>query len=148
MIKEVMRMIETERLLLRPFFESDAEDLLAYLKEPLVNCFACMKLNTSEEAKEEAKRRAKDAEYCFAIVLKENGKVVFLRAKLETLKERLEGDKSRPLLQGEEPLTQKLNRLISARYPVYEDIADFIVDVDEKSVDEVVNEIISKVQKD
>ncbi len=83
-----------------------------------------------------------------ATLLKENGKVVFLRAKLETLKERLEGDKTRPLLQGEEPLTQKLNRLISARYPVYEDIADFIVDVDEKSADEIVNEIISKVQKD
>ena len=75
-IKEVMRMIETERLILRPFYESDAEDLFAYLKEPLVNCFACMKLNTMEEAKEETKRRTKDTEYCFAIVLKETGKVI------------------------------------------------------------------------
>jgi len=68
--------IETERLILRPFQESDAEDLFAYLKEPLVNCFACMKLNTTEEAKEEAKRRAMDTECCFAIVLKESGKVI------------------------------------------------------------------------
>ena len=79
-----------------------------------------------------------------AKLLKETGKIVFLRAKLETLKERLEGDTTRPLLQGGEPLAQKLNRLISARYPVYEDIADFIVDVDEKSVDEIVDEIINK----
>lgn len=79
-----------------------------------------------------------------AKLLKENGKICFLRAKLETLKSRLEGDKTRPLMQGGEPLTQRLNRLISARYPVYEGISDFVVDVDEKSVDEIVDEIISK----
>ena len=79
-----------------------------------------------------------------AKLLKENGKILFLRAKLETLKSRLEGDETRPLMQGGEPLTQKLNRLISARYPVYEGISDFVVDVDEKSVDEIVDEIISK----
>lgn len=69
-------MIETERLILRPFLENDAEDLFAYLEMPLVNCFACMKLNTIAEAQEEVKRRAKDTEYCFAIVLKETGKVI------------------------------------------------------------------------
>jgi len=36
--------IETERLILRPFLEKDAEDVYEYLKEPAVNCFACMKL--------------------------------------------------------------------------------------------------------
>ena len=69
-------MIETARLLLRPFNEQDAEDLFAYLKEPLANCFACMKLNTLDEAKDAAAKRAKDAEYCFAIVLKETGRVI------------------------------------------------------------------------
>ena len=69
-------MIETERLILRPFLERDAEDLFEYLEMPLVNCFACMKLDSLEEAKEEAKRRSKDAEYCLAIVLKETGKVI------------------------------------------------------------------------
>jgi len=69
-------MIETERLILRPFAESDAEDLYAYLKTPLANCFACMKLHSLEEAKTLAARRSKDTEYCFAIVLKESGKVI------------------------------------------------------------------------
>ena len=38
-------MIETERLILRPFLETDAEDVFEYLENPLVNCFACMKVN-------------------------------------------------------------------------------------------------------
>ena len=45
--------IETERLLLRPFQEGDAEDVFEYLNEPAVNCFASMKLHSLEEAKEE-----------------------------------------------------------------------------------------------
>ena len=68
--------IETERLILRPFEEKDAVDMFEYLKKPAVNCFACMKLDTMEEAKEEARRRADDTDLYFAIVLKESGKVI------------------------------------------------------------------------
>lgn len=68
--------IETERLLLRPFLERDAEDVFEYLHEPAVNCFACMKLNTLEDAKAEVKRRTGETEYYFAIVLRETGKVI------------------------------------------------------------------------
>ena len=69
-------MIETERLLLRPFRQEDAEDVYEYLKEPAVHCFACMKLDDPEAAKEEVASRAKDTEYYFAITLKESGKVI------------------------------------------------------------------------
>lgn len=68
--------IGTKRLLLRPFTENDADDLYEYLKQPAAHCFACMKLNTVAEAREEAKNRAEDGEYTFAIVLKETGKVI------------------------------------------------------------------------
>ena len=68
--------IETERLILRPFVESDAEDVFEYLHEPMVNCFACMKLKSLEEARKEMKERAGETEYYFAIVLKETGKVI------------------------------------------------------------------------
>lgn len=68
--------IETERLILRPFTEDDSEDVYEYLKEPAVNCFACMKLNSVDEAKEEMKKRIGETEYYFAITLKESGKVI------------------------------------------------------------------------
>ena len=68
--------IETERLILRPFLERDATDVYEYLHEPAVNCFACMKLETLEDAKAEMKNRIGETEYYFAITLKENGKVI------------------------------------------------------------------------
>lgn len=68
--------IETERLLLRPFTEDDAQDVFEYLREPAVNCFADMKLNTPEDAKNEMKNRLGETAYYFAIVLKETGKVI------------------------------------------------------------------------
>ena len=68
--------IETERLLLRPFCESDASDALEYLRNPVPNCFACMKLDNLEEAKTEMRNRSVDLELSFAIVLKETGKVI------------------------------------------------------------------------
>ena len=51
--------IETERLILRPFTESDAADVLEYLREPAVNCFASMKLNSLDEAESEMKNRCR-----------------------------------------------------------------------------------------
>ncbi len=68
--------IETERLILRPFKESDAENLFEYLNEPAVNCFAGMKIHSLEEARKEALRRAEDTEYYFAITVKDSGKVI------------------------------------------------------------------------
>ena len=67
--------IETERLILRPFTEADAEDVFEYLHEPAVHCFACMKLGSPEAARKEIKQRQGDELY-LAIVLKETGKVI------------------------------------------------------------------------
>ena len=56
-------MIETTRLFLRPFHEDDAADVFEYLEKPTVNCFACMKLNSVEEARAEIQKRAEDGEF-------------------------------------------------------------------------------------
>ena len=69
-------MIETTRLILRPFREEDAADVFEYLERPAVNCFACMKLNSLEEAQEAVREKSEHGEYCFAIVLQTTDKVI------------------------------------------------------------------------
>ena len=80
-------------------------------------------------------------------LLQANGKIVFLRASLETLAERLRVNDDRPLLQVKAGvLADKLAELLRVRTPVYEHVADFIVDVDGKSVDENAAAVIEVVR--
>jgi RimJ/RimL family protein N-acetyltransferase len=69
-------MIETTRLILRPFCAEDAADVLEYLKKPMVNCFACMRINSFAEAQAAVEEKMAHSEYCFAVVLKDTGKVI------------------------------------------------------------------------
>lgn len=68
-------MIETQRLVLRPFKETDLDDLYEYLSEITIHCFMDMKTETCEEATKILKERLGDNNY-FAIELKETGKVI------------------------------------------------------------------------
>ncbi len=77
-------------------------------------------------------------------LLQQNGKIVFLRASLETLAKRLKVDGERPLLQtSTESIRERLARLMKERAPVYEHVADFIVDVDGKTPEKIAEEIIA-----
>lgn len=70
-----MQIIETDRLILRPFSEGDAADLFAYLRAPTVTCFLSLKLADLAEAEIEVKKRALD-EGSVAICLKQTGQVI------------------------------------------------------------------------
>ena len=75
-------------------------------------------------------------------LLKSGGKIVFLRAKVETLVRRLQADRERPLLQNADSLRERLENLLKDRAPIYERAADFTLDVDEKTPEEIAGEII------
>jgi shikimate dehydrogenase len=73
-------------------------------------------------------------------LLRQMGPVVYLRVSGAEVINRLAGDSSRPLLSGDN-VSEKVNNLLSYRQPIYEAAADYIVDVDGKSVDDIVEEI-------
>ena len=76
-------------------------------------------------------------------LLQGNGKIIFLRASLHTLAERLKVDGERPLLQAStENIRERLQRLMQERAPIYEHVADYVVDVDGKTAEEIAEEII------
>lgn len=69
-------------------------------------------------------------------LLKNNGKVLYLKANKQTLVERLLGDEDRPMLSKEEPLEENVERLLKEREGIYEAVADLILEVDGKSKEE------------
>lgn len=75
------------------------------------------------------------------LLLKRLGKVIYLRAKPETVYERLKDDDTRPLLKTENPLG-KIRELMEKRSEAYENASDYIVDVDGKSLDEIIEELV------
>ncbi len=77
-------------------------------------------------------------------LLQKSGKIFFLRASLETLAKRLNVDGTRPLLQtSTESIRDRLARLMKERTPIYEHVADYIVDVDGKLPEEIAREIVA-----
>lgn len=69
-------MLETSRLLLRPFEERDYADAYEYTNLQTVHCFADMHFASLDAAKREMRRRQEDADWYFAICLKQSGKVI------------------------------------------------------------------------
>lgn len=67
------------------------------------------------------------------------GKIVYLRTSLKTLLSRVNGDGSRPLLSG--GAEQKMKKLFEERTPVYERVADFIIDTDGLTPEEIADKI-------
>lgn len=75
-------------------------------------------------------------------LLKEGGKIFFMRASLDVLLKRVRADENRPLLKDMGRTAERLGELLHERMPVYEHVADFVIDTDGKSIDETAQEII------
>lgn len=72
--------------------------------------------------------------------LRAAGTVVWLRARPETLAARVGSGEGRPLLAGD-PLAA-LRRLTELRGPAYEAAAHVVVDTDDRTIGEVVDEVV------
>ncbi len=73
--------------------------------------------------------------------------VVFLFALKDTIVGRVKASADRPLLQGED-LSKKVEDMLLARDPVYRQAADFLIETDEKTAEEITEEIWKKIEKE
>ena len=73
-------------------------------------------------------------------LLEQHPPVVWLRARLDTLARRVGTGEGRPLL-AEDPRSA-LERLMAVRYPLYEQVADGVVDVDDLPPSAVVDRVL------
>ena len=73
-------------------------------------------------------------------LLKQLGKVWYLKATEETIYQRLKTDTTRPLLQGDNPRV-KIKDLMSSREDKYLAAANYVVLVDDKTILQIVDEI-------
>jgi shikimate kinase len=78
--------------------------------------------------------------------LMSRGIVIYLRTSIEQQLARTKHDRNRPLLATEDP-EQKLTELMQSRAPVYEEVADIIVDTDNKHTNQVVRNIQKRLQE-
>ncbi len=79
-------------------------------------------------------------------LIKKCGTVVYLRITPEQVYERLKGDTKRPLLQCSDPLS-RIKKLISERGPAYERCADIIVDTGDTDRDDVMKDVLRKLEE-
>ena len=80
-------------------------------------------------------------------LLKQLGHVIWLRMKEDTAYKRLQQDKTRPILQCDDP-QGKIRQLMQERESRYRQAADIIVDVDAKNEEMIVDEILHMIQEE
>lgn len=76
--------------------------------------------------------------------LSARGIVVYLQTTIDKQVARTQRDKRRPLLQKGDP-EAVLTALSEQRNPLFEEVADYVIETDEQSARAVANQIISKI---
>ncbi|MCI9664757.1 MAG: shikimate kinase [Lachnospiraceae bacterium] len=79
-------------------------------------------------------------------LLKKLGTVYYLEVTPECVFERLKGDTTRPLLQGENP-REKIRELLEAREAFYQEGADVVIEVSAKSFEDIITEIVEGMEE-
>ena len=81
--------------------------------------------------------------------MRQSGKVVWLTARPETILNRMSGDAAtverRPSLTGHAPL-EEIVQLLARREPMYRETADFTVDTENRTPQELTAEILDHLE--
>ena len=134
------RLEQTIGTTIRSFFETEGEarfrDLEAHTLAEVARQPGGMVLSTGGGAVLRAENRA---------VLRHFGDVLYLRATPEEIYKRVRHDKTRPLLQGGNPL-DKLRHLYAQRDPLYRDAAQYVIETGRPSVATLVNMVMMQLE--
>ncbi|HEY6239207.1 MAG TPA: shikimate kinase [Burkholderiales bacterium] len=76
-------------------------------------------------------------------LLKTRGFVIYLHAPPVVLWQRTHTDKSRPLLQGDDP-REKLEALYALRDPLYREVADLVIDTGRQGIGALLGQVLAK----
>jgi shikimate kinase len=83
------------------------------------------------------------------LTIRQSGKVVWLTARPETILKRMSGDAAtaerRPSLTGHAPL-EEIVQLLARREPMYRETADFTVDTENRTPQELTAEILDRLE--
>ena len=79
-------------------------------------------------------------------LLRDNGLIIYLRATAEHLAGRVRMDRRRPLLQSGDKLA-KIRELLTQREPVYQQLADMVIETNNRSIPRVVRQISKMVKQ-
>ncbi len=74
--------------------------------------------------------------------LTERGLAIYLKSDIKQLIKRTSRDSKRPLLQNDDP-EAVLRKLLEDRGPIYEEVADIVIDTAELSINDIIKQIIS-----
>ena len=77
-------------------------------------------------------------------ILRSLGIVIYLDASFDTIKRRLKNDRARPLFANTE---NKKEELFNYRKPIYEACAHITIQVDNKNIDEITEEVIDNISR-
>lgn len=125
---------------IRRFFETHGEarfrDLEAQVLAEVTGQPGGMVLSTGGGAVLRAENRA---------VLRQFGNVLYLRASPKEIYRRVKHDKTRPLLQGGNPM-EKLRELYALRDPLYRATAHYVIETGRPSVSTLVNMVMMQLE--
>ena len=75
--------------------------------------------------------------------LKAGGTVIYLRASVQSILQRIAHDKNRPLLQTADP-RRRLEELMAQREPLYRDVAQLVIDTGRPNVQSMIQTILDQ----
>ena len=76
--------------------------------------------------------------------LRQRGRMFWLTAEVATVMERIKNNSDRPSLTGKKSYVEEVEEVLNERLPLYKAAADHMIATDDRTVEEVANEIQEK----